>query len=199
MDWVRPLKVEEPVADNIFRLCKVCNQSKQLNVEFNYHSTHDTYSHCCKDCSNRRRRIKYSGGSEPDEYKALTRVIKQKKIFENKPWRKTKYSNRKRLDYRNVDKKKGLFNNLTIEFIEKSFNSSCVYCGYPAITLDRINNNLGHTIENCVPACYECNICRNRIFSYEEMLIIGKSIKEIKDNRIGYDFSKPVFPRYKNK
>ena len=37
----------------------------------------------------------------------------------------------------------------------------CVYCGdTKRIGADRIDNTKGHTKENCVPCCIECNIAR---------------------------------------
>ena len=191
-------KIERfPILDSEVRECKVCKIPKQLNLEFRYHSTHETYSHCCKDCENKRKRLKYAGLPEPEEYKNLSKRVKQRRIFENKPYRKTSQYNRKRIDYKAVDKKKGRNSDLTTEFIEKCFNSNCVYCGFPAITLDRIDNTLGHTMDNCVPACFECNTARNRLFSYEEMKIIGKCIRSIKLDR-GSDYipTKAILPRF---
>lgn len=38
-------------------------------------------------------------------------------------------------------------------------------------------------MDNVVPCCIECNTTRNNYFTYQEMKILGKTIKEIKDNR----------------
>ena len=43
--------------------------------------------------------------------------------------------------------------------------SSCVYCGesdYLKLGCDRIDNNLPHTQENCVCACWDCNNDRQK-------------------------------------
>lgn len=41
----------------------------------------------------------------------------------------------------------------------------------------------GHTIDNVVPCCYECNVARTDNFTYEEMLEIGKAIKRVMEDR----------------
>jgi len=41
----------------------------------------------------------------------------------------------------------------------------------------------GHTKNNVVPCCLECNTARNNNFSFEEMKILGKTIGEIKNSR----------------
>ena len=51
------------------------------------------------------------------------------------------------------------------------------------IGLDRIDNSKGHTKDNTVPCCYECNCARNNNFSFEGMKILGKTIKQIKESR----------------
>lgn len=86
--------------------------------------------------------------------------------------------------YKNKDNKKQRNFNLTREFMEKIINSYCIYCGdVENVGCDRLDNNKGHTVDNVVPACYQCNSTRNNFYSFEEMLEIGKTIKQIKLNR----------------
>jgi len=87
--------------------------------------------------------------------------------------------------YRCSDKKKNVDCDLTIDFmVNKIFTSNCVYCGTSNnIGCDRIDNTKGHTINNVMPACYECNVIRRNEFTIEEMKKIGKVIAEIKLNR----------------
>ena len=87
--------------------------------------------------------------------------------------------------YKYCDKKKNLENDLTIEWLlENILNKSCIYCNSTQdIGCDRIDNNIGHIKSNCVPCCYSCNIMRGNRFSYDEMLFLSPSIKEIMKRR----------------
>lgn len=90
--------------------------------------------------------------------------------------------------YKCKDKKLGFQDCCDIDIdwmIENIFNKPCVYCGdTKRIGCDRINNDKPHTKDNVVPCCIECNTARNNFFSFEEMKVIGKAIKEVKEKRI---------------
>ena len=189
-------KVHRVVEDHATRTCKVCLVEKQLNKDFGYRSWYDTYNHFCKDCDNERRRAIRKGIPIPERFliKEVKTVLpynpnlsrkkdRNKDLLSITNWRKTTQANRKRIDYKAVDNKKGFVSDLTIEYIQECLNSCCFYCGYPSVGLDRIDNTKGHLMSNCVPCCLECNVSRNSLFSHEEMKALGKCIKEIKDNR----------------
>lgn len=68
--------------------------------------------------------------------------------------------------------------------INNIMHKPCVYCGDThLIGCDRIDNTKGHLKSNVVPCCCICNRARCDSFSYEEMLVLGKTIKQIKSNR----------------
>jgi hypothetical protein len=85
---------------------------------------------------------------------------------------------------------------LTFEQFEQFSKQPCCYCEYPTLSqggsLDRIDNNRGYTIDNVVSACRTCNLVRNNLFTHEEMKVIGKTIKAIRDARKpeGFDDTK---------
>lgn len=67
----------------------------------------------------------------------------------------------------------------------------CTYCGDPDTTdtsgsgLDRRDSSRGYHLDNVVPCCVECNLAKGPdTFSYEEMLVIGAAIRQVKDARL---------------
>lgn len=77
--------------------------------------------------------------------------------------------------------------------INNIISKPCVYCGDTyRIGADRIDNTKGHTKDNVVPCCYECNCARNSNFSFEEMKIIGKAISNVKSLRNEKSFKQPI-------
>lgn len=88
--------------------------------------------------------------------------------------------------YKNKDKKNGVsICDMDIEWMVLNVLSKpCVYCGDThRVGADRIDNSKGHTKDNIVPCCYECNCARNSNFTFEEMKIIGKAIADVKSQR----------------
>lgn len=76
--------------------------------------------------------------------------------------------------------------------IDNIFNSKCHYCGesdWRVLGCDRINNDLHHTPENVVCACYSCNTKRCCIPQAEFMRRMEAG-EQLKKNRP--DLSKPV-------
>lgn len=87
--------------------------------------------------------------------------------------------------YRLRDKQKGLNSDIDSKWMIEFCKQPCIYCGDTRnIGLDRIDNSKGHTKDNVVPCCYECNCARMDNFTHDEMKILGKTIKEIKCKRL---------------
>jgi 5-methylcytosine-specific restriction endonuclease McrA len=66
--------------------------------------------------------------------------------------------------------------------------TDCGYCHTPFTevnrpTKDRKDTSKNYSVENVVLACRDCNVVKNAVLTYEEMLIIGPMIAELKANR----------------
>ena len=50
-------------------------------------------------------------------------------------------------------------------------NQPCYYCKrkFERMGIDRFNNFLGYTVENCVPCCTQCNISKND-YTFDEFI-----------------------------
>ena len=82
------------------------------------------------------------------------------------------YSRLKSIEVR--AKKKNMPMELTQEFLSGLLKSPCVYCLIKCNPeVDRKNNSLGYTMDNCVPACRRCNTIKNDHCSYDEMIKVA--------------------------
>lgn len=116
--------------------------------------------------------------------KRLATVISDINELNNEQEKKNKVS-KMLSQYRLKDKKKGLVCDIDNQWLQDVIaNGKCVYCGdTKRLGLDRIDNSKGHTKDNVVVCCYDCNVARGNNFSYEEMMVLGKTIKQIKAKR----------------
>lgn len=65
---------------------------------------------------------------------------------------------------------------LTFEQFQKLINSSCKYCGKENCRgIDRVNNEVGYVIDNCVSCCHRCNEMKNK-YSISEWIMQMKTI-----------------------
>jgi hypothetical protein len=126
----------------------------------------------CKPCETIRR-AKYPRDPEV-MYRASRKQAEKLKI---------ERANGDRRDYdiyhssRKSDRKKGLENDLDRDFIRAEISRGCTYCGgCEHMTLDRIDNDLGHTRANVVPACYRCNLTRGSM-PYAAWLIVAEGMR----------------------
>jgi hypothetical protein len=84
--------------------------------------------------------------------------------------------------YEAIDKAKGQTSEVTQMFLlEQIFPSRCVYCGtVDRLGCDRIDNAKGHTLDNIVPACGDCNVMRGDRFTFSEMQVIGAAVAQVR-------------------
>jgi hypothetical protein len=139
--------------------CYICKQIKPRTKFYFYLSKKGKWCSSCIECKKKeRQRIRI-------------------KKFSNSWW-SDKYSRIKsRAKIRGIQ-----FNLSKDDFKSLRKHSTCFYCGIaklPFITIDRKNNNRGYTTDNCIQCCHWCNRTKGRKFSFEEMIILGKTLNDI--------------------
>lgn len=89
-----------------------------------------------------------------------------------------------------MDRRRGLKCDLTLEWVENAIKNGCFYCGETAVrmSLDRIDNDLGHTTDNVQPACARCNFLRGTM-PYEAWVHLIPSIREAREMGLFGDWS----------
>jgi len=85
-------------------------------------------------------------------------------------------------DSRKSDRKKGLENDLTQEIVQALIGQPCTACGdmESKMSLDRIDNTLGHTQANVLPCCYRCNMIRRHMpfEAWRQLFPVLRSVRE---------------------
>lgn len=96
-------------------------------------------------------------------------------------------------------KRKNIIITLTKEQIKKYLHGNCYYCGtepkkmfshkkcfggFLYNGIDRLNNNMGYTIENTVTCCSSCNYFKNRLDYNDFINIICKIYNNLIDKNI---------------
>lgn len=104
--------------------------------------------------------------------------------------------------YKTFIKKAKLYSNLTYtEYLEFTNIPECHYCNdkieWKSYTpnksrewkyyLDRKDNNIGYTKDNCVVCCTQCNYIKGNRFTYEEFLLLSPALKDIISKRTKYE------------
>ena len=78
---------------------------------------------------------------------------------------------------------RGLSFDLSYSDVVRLIKQPCRYCGDDRGLrrgLDRMDSSLGYTLDNVVPACVDCNNAKSDVFTFEEMLVIGRAIAAVK-------------------
>lgn len=93
----------------------------------------------------------------------------------------------KKLYYKR-NKKNGLESDIDLEWCKVEMRKPCTYCGLMHSSgvngLDRMDSSKGHTKENCVPCCRECNQAKMNYWTFEEMKEIGAVMRKLKLARL---------------
>lgn len=176
--------------------CKNCKEQKTTEHFSKNSATSTGFSNTCKDChkSNYAKdieKIKKRQAAWRSKNRESLRERARKHHFENKDrekLRRKKYARTLIGKYTALKgmakfRKKELY--ITFEEYSKIVeDNKCFYCdnNLPEAGhgLDRINNNLGYTVDNVVPSCKECNQIRMNNITHTEMIEVAKLLKSLR-------------------
>lgn len=93
-------------------------------------------------------------------------------------------------DSRKSDRKHKRSNDLTREWVAELIAQPCCYCGDTSLrmTLDRIDNTIGHFRSNVVPACIRCNYARGAM-PYKAWLCLVPGLRAAREQGLFGDWT----------
>lgn len=127
------------------KVCTLCNEEKPEVTFGRYRVAKDGLRYRCKECEAKLRK------SQPTSTR----------------WR----------DFKSACRKNRRENLLTREEFMSFWQKPCTYCGNttPTVNLDRLDNDVGYTIDNVAPCCIPCNRAKNTM-SKEEYIEHCKNV-----------------------
>lgn len=93
------------------------------------------------------------------------------------------YWNRKYFDYKRAAEKRNYYFELTQDEVKELCLGECYYCGtLPNLYngIDRVDNEIGYTIDNVVSCCKICNIAKNNLSADDFLAHIHKIVEHNK-------------------
>jgi hypothetical protein len=156
--------------------CSRCNRTNLAEGDFYKTSSGYVFSYC-KVCHNKRSAENRKISRKKPENKL--KDSKKKKLFRQNP---EKRANVIANDSKSSDRKHNREYGLTLDKIRELISNPCIYCGETELqmTLDRINNEIGHIENNVVPACIRCNLIR-KAMPYEAWICLVPKVREAKE------------------
>ncbi len=169
------------------RRCYLCDETKPATLEHFPKDKNRTLGigYQCRPCA---LRVSRERGDKRKNRWSTTMTDEQKE--RKRQWSARYHQSRGKAHhrvaaYRHIDKSKGHECDFDAAwFKENILHKPCIYCGESGQSgCDRIDNAAGHIKENVVPCCRVCNTTRMDTFTHSEMLLIGRVIRQIKQER----------------
>lgn len=147
------------------KACTKCGETKPLSDFSKHRLSKDGHAYQCKACNAKRSKI----------------------------WRKTPVGIYTLIKGREGFYKQKPFNLIKEEFVEwyNSQLKQCVYCDIPEeylyllqehygditdrLTIDCKDNKTGYQLDNLVLSCNKCNITKNNVLTFDEMMYVGQN------------------------
>ena len=145
----------------------------------------------CRDCHEPKPLTSFAqAGNDPRYRRRVCNSCRQRKDYAKNREKRNQHLRQRRIDnpVRTLlrdslrsDRKRGIENDLTVEFIANEVAKTCSYCGGSNLVgLDRIDNDKGHTQANVVPACIRCNYTRKDM-PHAAWLVVAKGMREARE------------------
>ena len=142
------------------KTCKVCKKRLTEDAFYFVGAGKRWRGNVCKKCNNKK-------------------TLKKRKIKFSRAWFRRRFCRLKR----NAKDRKRKFELTFEEFcrIRTYKNEKCFYCGTTngLFSIERLDNEKGYSVSNCVAACWRCNKMKSKDFSTEEMKVLGKALRKI--------------------
>jgi len=161
-------------------ICTRCLKPKPATLDYfhshGFYNSRKKIADECKECRKGENKRYYNTEEKKVKYRLQKRKYDLTKGYIKKLLK----------SYRQRDAKNGYEFNLTEDWVKENITGKpCYYCGISESQegVERLDNDKGHTTDNCVPCCRVCNVVRSNIFTVEEMKEIGKVIFKLKQKR----------------
>lgn len=172
------------------KICSKCKIEKDTTEFSQYLKRGKPYIHSyCKPCKNsqcgeRYKRDAHAAKVYYQKYQQKIRDDRARSIL---------------IDSRKSDRKKGLDNDLDLPFIERAIEQPCSYCRDETCikTLDRIDNDIGHTQSNVVVSCLRCNIVRGSM-PYGAWLYLADGMRRAREDGLLGDWNTASVAKRRN-
>jgi len=158
-----------------------------------------------KSSESHLKRCKQYRENHPDRVKESYKMyLKNHPNYESTRWKRYYYNgNGWYTNLRANAKRRGILFNVTQEEFDNLTHNEerCCYCGitqkeldklntswsykFNHMTIDRKDNTKGYNIDNMAVCCHKCNLIKGNEFSYDDMMILSKSLKELLRLKLG--------------
>ncbi len=162
------------------RICTVCGQEKPLL----------SFAQAGKDPRYRRRKCNTCREKRKDVAKRKRRETKQNRSRSQQRAAGIEIEKFIFWDSRRSDRKAGRSHDLTKSDIKQLISVECSYCGETELrmTVDRIDNAVGHVRGNVVSACIRCNYAR-RSMPHLAWLIVADAMRQAREKGLFGDWT----------
>jgi len=130
------------------KVCYVCMRDLSGKEFFRDRTASDGFSTRCKECQSARAKAYRTDN-------AAAVKVRLQKHGQTLIGRFNIY--KKNASYRGLDW------DLNIDQVDILFSGICHYCGGVKCGIDRVDNNVGYIIDNCVPCCTICNLAKRNL------------------------------------